>query len=439
MGRGGSKPAAGDGGRLQRTDLFISYSRKDRAFLERFWTHLSPLETLYGLQRWDDSRIQPGDIWLDEIEQALARAQVALLLVSPDFLASDFIRRKELPCLFEAAQNDGLIILWVPLLPCSWKRFRQIEQYQAVIPVNPTLAEMGAVERDRALVGITDHIHDLFEQIQAERLAAEQEAAEAEALARQQEEARRITEQEANRQAVETARLERLQAESDARAEAERWKAEAQKSRADAERTRAAMERLAREKREWQQQAGRFDSQAQPAPPSTSLAEAAAPRKLRIYELSQDLGLDNIDVLAAAEKLNIRVRSHSSSISEEEAARIRALNQWKGLRSRGLTSAGSSAAAALGKAIILFENAPGMPPLPDGEAQPSSVRPAVTPISPTDATDRPLIQIHTTAGWVIREQNQWQKKEKPITVFGYQEKLAENIAINLIQIPAGEF
>jgi len=91
VGRGGSKPAAGDGGRLQRQELFISYSRKDRDFLERFWTHLSPLETLYGLQRWDDSRIQPGDIWLEEIEQALERAQVALLLVSPDFLASDFI------------------------------------------------------------------------------------------------------------------------------------------------------------------------------------------------------------------------------------------------------------------------------------------------------------------------------------------------------------
>ncbi len=325
MGRGGSKPAAGGGGRLQRQELFISYSRKDRAFLERFWTHLSPLETLYGLQRWDDSRIQPGDIWLDEIEQALARAQVALLLVSPDFLASDFIRRKELPCLFEAAQNDGLKILWVPLLPCSWKRFRQIEQYQAVIPVNPTLAEMGEVERDRAMVGITDHIHDLFEQIQAERLAAEQDAAEAEALARQQEDEHRIAEQEANRQAVETARLERLQAEGDARAEAERWKVEAQKSRADAERTRAAMERLAREKQEWQQQA-----------------------LLKTYQQTVQ----------------------------------------------------SEAFEAKGPA---------------------------------------LIQISTTAGWVVREGNQWQPKEKPITVSGYQEQLAENIAITMIQIPAGEF
>ena len=292
--------------------------------MERFWTHLSPLETQYGLQRWDDSRIQPGDIWLDEIERPLARAQVALLLVSPDFLASDFIRRQELPCLLEAAQNDGLKILWVPLLPCSWKRFRQIEQYQAVIPVNKTLAEMGEVERDRALVAITDQIHDLFEQFQAERLAVQQ-AAEAEGLARQQKQERRIAEQEANRQAAETARLERSKAESEARAEAERWKAEAQKSRADAERTRAEMERLAREKREWQQQATLKTSQP---------------------------------------------------------------------------SAQNEASEAKGPA---------------------------------------LIQIPTTAGWLVREGDQWQKKQKPITVTGYQEQLAENIAINLIQIPAGEF
>ena len=324
MGRGGSKPAAGDGGSLERHELFISYSHKDRVFLERFWTHLSPLETQYGLQRWDDSRIQPGDIWLDEIERALARAQVALLLVSPDFLASDFIRRQELPCLFEAAQNDGLKILWVPLLPCSWKRFRQIEQYQAVIPVDKTLAEMGEVERDRALVAITDHIHDLFEQIQAERLAAQQ-AAEAETLAQEQEQERWIAEQEASRQAAETARLERSKAESEARAEAERWKAEAQKSRADAERTRAEMERLAREKRELQQQA-----------------------TLKTPQLM----------------------------------------------------AKSEASEAKGPA---------------------------------------LIQISTTAGWVVREGNQWQKKQKPITVSGYHEKLAENIAITMIQIPAGEF
>jgi formylglycine-generating enzyme required for sulfatase activity len=223
--RGGeSNPPEDDGGRAQRQELFISYSHKDRDVLERFWTHLKPLEEDYGLQRWDDSRMRPGDIWLKEIEQALERAQVALLLVSPDFLASDFIRRKELPALFEAAEKDGLTILWLPIRPCSWKRHRQIEQYQSVGSLDPTLAEMDEAKRDREMVKITDRIHELFEQIQNERQAA-----------------LRLANQEAQRQREETVRLARLNADREARAEAQRWKAEA--------------ERLVREKEEWQKQA----------------------------------------------------------------------------------------------------------------------------------------------------------------------------------------
>jgi len=47
--------------------------------------------------------------------------------------------------------------------------------------------------------------------------------------------------------------------------------------------------------------------------------------KVRIYELSRDLGLENKDVLDAAEKLGVAAKSHSSSISDDEASRIRSL------------------------------------------------------------------------------------------------------------------
>ncbi len=265
----GGNPRANDGGR-ERQELFISYSQKDRDFLEQFWIHLSPLEEDYGLRRWDDSRIQPGDIWLMEIEQALERAQVALLLVSPYFLASDFIRRKELPKLFEAANKDGVKILWLPIRPCSWKRYPQIEQYQSVGSINPTLSEMGEGERDREMVRITDRIHELFEQIGKERLAA-QEAAKAEAMAFRQEEEQVLVEQEAKRQAEEAAQTERSNAENEARAEAERWKAEAEAAKDEAERTRVEMERLAREKEELKRQA----SLKMPQPPSQPEASSS--------------------------------------------------------------------------------------------------------------------------------------------------------------------
>jgi formylglycine-generating enzyme required for sulfatase activity len=113
------------------------------------------------------------------------------------------------------------------------------------------LGDMGEVERDRVMAGITDQIHNLFERIENERQAAKQ-ATEAEAMARREAEERVLAEQEARRQAEETAGNERIRAEDEARAEAERWKAEA--------------ERLAREKEELQRQAELNRSQPLPQP-----------------------------------------------------------------------------------------------------------------------------------------------------------------------------
>ncbi|MBV8610728.1 MAG: toll/interleukin-1 receptor domain-containing protein, partial [Singulisphaera sp.] len=56
-----------------RNRIFISYSRKDRAWLARLQPHLKALEH-YGIERWDDTRLEAGEVWLDEIRQAIASA-----------------------------------------------------------------------------------------------------------------------------------------------------------------------------------------------------------------------------------------------------------------------------------------------------------------------------------------------------------------------------
>jgi len=62
---------------------------------------------------WDDRDIESGDKWKGKIEASLTAAKAALLLVSQDFINSDFIANEELPKLLEAANTRGVIILWV--------------------------------------------------------------------------------------------------------------------------------------------------------------------------------------------------------------------------------------------------------------------------------------------------------------------------------------
>jgi len=142
---------------MTRNQVFVSYSHRDETWLADLKIHLKPFIRNQTINSWDDTKIGAGAEWRKEIETALAAASVAILLVSPNFLASDFIAEKELPPLLAAAQSEGLKIIWIPISYSSYEE-TEIEKYQSAHSPNQPLASLDKAAQDQAWVSICKKI-----------------------------------------------------------------------------------------------------------------------------------------------------------------------------------------------------------------------------------------------------------------------------------------
>jgi internalin A len=82
---------------------------------------------------------------------------VALLLVSPNFLASPFIADEEIPPILAAARTDGLVIVWVLISACLYQR-SAIAEYQAAHPIAKPLDSLAGPKRNQMLLAIAETI-----------------------------------------------------------------------------------------------------------------------------------------------------------------------------------------------------------------------------------------------------------------------------------------
>src|SRR5262245_51543395 len=142
----------------QRTRVFISYSHRDRKWLERLHRHSRPLERDHAMEIWDDTQIEAGANWRGEIGAALQSAKVAILLVSADFLASEFIASEELPRLLAAADQDGAIILPLIVSPCRFTHTAGLSRFQAVNSPTKPLIQLNTAERESLFVRVSEEI-----------------------------------------------------------------------------------------------------------------------------------------------------------------------------------------------------------------------------------------------------------------------------------------
>ena len=96
--------------------IFTSYAHLDHTHKAEFVKHLKPRLRGGLLTEWDDNQIKPGSQWHQEIQNALAEADMGVLLVSANFLASDYIHDNEFNALL-AKKN----LIWIAVSASGYK------------------------------------------------------------------------------------------------------------------------------------------------------------------------------------------------------------------------------------------------------------------------------------------------------------------------------
>jgi hypothetical protein len=100
--------------------LFFSYSHADEQLRDRLEVHLAMLKREGLIATWHDRRITPGVPIDRSISDKLEAAEIILLLVSPDFLASDYCYDVEMTRALERHKSGEAAVIPIILRPCDW-------------------------------------------------------------------------------------------------------------------------------------------------------------------------------------------------------------------------------------------------------------------------------------------------------------------------------
>src|SRR5690349_4059975 len=105
---------------MKQYKIFISYSHKDERYLLELEKHLTILRKNDIIDDWYDRKIIPGQPWEKEIKKELENSDIILLLISPDFLASDYCYGVEVSRAIEKHHNNEAITIPIILSPSQW-------------------------------------------------------------------------------------------------------------------------------------------------------------------------------------------------------------------------------------------------------------------------------------------------------------------------------
>jgi hypothetical protein len=123
---------------LAMRKIFISHSTEDYQEVQDFITHLSPLKREGLIDHWHCSQLVAGDTWDSTIQEKLWESDIICMLISPNWLANEYIFNKELSVAIERkeqfkrfSQGKDIVIFPIIIKPCLWGRINSLAAFQA--------------------------------------------------------------------------------------------------------------------------------------------------------------------------------------------------------------------------------------------------------------------------------------------------------------------
>jgi internalin A len=144
--------------------LFYSYSHKDEALRDELETRLKLLQRGGLIQNWHDRKILPGTDWNQELDANLEQADIILLLVSPDFIASDYCYEIEMKCALERHDAGQALVLPILIRPVDWDNM-SLNRIQALPTDLKPVTQWQ--DRDNAWLNVEQGIRRAIEERQA--------------------------------------------------------------------------------------------------------------------------------------------------------------------------------------------------------------------------------------------------------------------------------
>ena len=145
--------------------LFISYAHEDERFRDELRGALTPYERTKTLQIDDDTCILPGQRWEDELLSKVERADIMVLLLSNDFIRSDYCFQKEMQIARERDQAGDCTIVPIVVRACAYEKL-ELGELQAILPNGKPVKQNK--DRDAAWLEVTKQLDKVIAEFDEE-------------------------------------------------------------------------------------------------------------------------------------------------------------------------------------------------------------------------------------------------------------------------------